>query len=147
MSKTFPHVQSLYISFQSWLDPGPGSSSLQDDVISEVESIFLGPVEQMLRLLGPGPGKEFNIAIQRGAWFVLLRKYNKLYGSRLRVESEDGPMRGRFWRSLSLSSNHHDDGCDNFGYWICGGWNDMDFVGAQDYWTISNWGHQVDWGA
>lgn len=54
---TFPHIRSLYISFQCWLDQGSAIRRPSDDVISEVETIFLGPVDHMLRacLLGrPG---------------------------------------------------------------------------------------------
>ncbi|KAK2613238.1 hypothetical protein N8I77_000162 [Diaporthe amygdali] len=136
--KSFTHVQSLYISFQSWLQPSRRGA--QDDVISEVESIILGPVEDMLRLLDPRSGKEFNVAIQTGAWRILLNKYNKLYGSRLKVETEDGLMRGRFWKSLDLCDSQKDDDLDKFGYWICGGWNDIEFLGPQDYWLLTNWG-------
>lgn len=137
--RSLPHVHSLYISIQSWIDPP--SLGAQDDGISYVESIILGPVEDMLRLLEPGPSKEFNVAIQKGAWFVLLNKYNKLYGPKLRVESQDGLIRGRFWKSLGLSSSQRGDPVDPFGYWICGGWNDIEYVGY-NYWTIFNWGYK-----
>lgn len=136
--RSLPHVRSLYISIQSWIDPP--ALGAQDDGISYVESIILAPVEDMLRLLKPGPSKEFHVAIQRGAWFILLNKYNKLYGSKLRVESQDGLTRGRFWKSLSLSDSQKGDSVDNFGYWICGGWSDMEFVGFQNYWIQTSWG-------
>lgn len=136
--RSLPHVRSLYVSIQSWIDP-PGLGN-QVDGISFVESIILAPVEDMLRLLEPGPSKEFHVAIQRGAWFILLNKYNKLYGSKLRVESQDGLTRGRFWKSLDLPSSQKGDPVDTFGYWICGGWDDMKLLGSHNYWTMTSWG-------
>ncbi|WYZ42218.1 hypothetical protein EsH8_V_001113 [Colletotrichum jinshuiense] len=147
--QTFPHVRSLYISFQSWLDPGIPRGGPDGDVISEVETIFLGPVEDMMRTClkrpeqGPGRGNmELNVAIQRGAWRVLLAKYQKLLGAKLKLETVDELSRGRFWKALG-SGTGGDAGSENeddeFGYWICGGWEDMRSFG-HDYWIMTNWG-------
>ncbi|KAH6655997.1 hypothetical protein BKA67DRAFT_657891 [Truncatella angustata] len=134
---TFPHVRRLYISFQCELVP---PSDIRDnDNISKVESIFLGPVEQMLRILGPGRGKQFNVAIQRGGWYTMLWKYYTLLGTRLRAESSDGLMRGKFWKSLCPSGNNDQDVRGDYGYWICAGWWDMDAI-TYDHWIMSNWG-------
>lgn len=164
MPRTFPHLRSLYVSFQCWLDRGSSVRGASDDVISEVETIFLGPVEDMLRAFRLGQsrqegcshgyvGLEFNVAIQRGAWFVLLHKYHKLLGGQLKVESVDGLSRGRFWKPLGLGSRRETDhgvgsgaghgvgeGDDHFGYWICGGWEDMKVFGTTDYWMMTRWG-------
>ena len=162
--RTFPHLRSLYISFQSWLDRGSGMRGPSDDVISEVETIFLGPVDDMLRACQLGRsgqegcshgyvGLELNVAIQRGAWFVLLHKYHRLLGAKLNVESIDGLSRGRFWKPLRFGSGVETDdgddtgpvhgmkdGDDRFGYWICGGWEDMKVFGTADYWMMTSWG-------
>lgn len=156
--RTFPHLRSLYISFQCWLDPGSPRGGPGGDVISEVETIFLSPVEDMMRacLLGrskqecDGDGHgyrdlELNLAIQRGAWRVLLAKYHKLLGAKLKVESVDELSRGRFWKPLPRLvsgggiGDEETDGDDGFGYWICGGWEDMQAFG-HDYWIMTNWG-------
>lgn len=162
--RTFPHLRNLYISFQCWLDQGSGRRGPGDDLISEVETIFLRPLEDLLRayLLGRSEqegrghnhaGLELNVAIQRGAWFVLLHKYHKLLGAKLNVESVDALSRGRFWKPLRLScgveadegnvtSAGHGvgDDDDRFGYWICGGWEDMNAFGTADYWMMTSWG-------
>lgn len=139
-----PYLANLYISFQCWLTPGSTRGD-SNDSISEMETIFLGPVERMLRAFGPAKGKEFNVAIQVGAWNVLLKKYSTLLGTALRVESEDGLIRGRFWKTLRPpDGSHHDtsgagDATGSPGYWICGGWDDMEGLGG-DYWIVANWG-------
>lgn len=148
LTETFPHLCKLYISFQCWLSPGVPRSGGDGDAISEMETIFLGPVEQMLRALGPRPDKEFRVAIQRGAWVVLHAKYHSLLGTALRVESVDDQGRGRFWKPLCrLGDNGDDDNGrvrgeeDGIGYWICSGWEDIDTFG-HDYWTITHWGNK-----
>lgn len=160
--QAFPRLRSLYISFQCWLDWGSGGAG--DDLISQVETIFLGPLEDMLRacLLGRSGqvgcghgyvGLELNVAMQRGAWFVLLHKYHKLLGPKLKVESVDALSRGRFWKPLrrgsgamtdegdGIGASHEmEDDDDGFGYWICGGWEDVKVFGGADYWLMTNWG-------
>ncbi|KAK4442792.1 hypothetical protein QBC34DRAFT_386897 [Podospora aff. communis PSN243] len=148
--ETFPHLRRLYVSFQCHLDPPFGRSAVDGDIITEVETIFLGPVEDMVRILHhrAGPKVEINVAIQRGAWRVLLSKYMTLLGTGLRAESADLVMRGRFWKALgpatvgSLGSGESETssakGNDSLGYWICGGWDDMKH--HHDYWINSSWG-------
>ncbi|KAK3313317.1 hypothetical protein B0H66DRAFT_522255 [Apodospora peruviana] len=148
ISQTFPHLGRLYISFQCHLHPGsflrPGADV---DIISEVETIFLGPVEDMLRTyyyqVRQDAPLELNVAIQSGAWRVLLAKYHQLLGgAKLRVESADELARGRFWKPLGQTVGRDDDDDDDggeFGYWICGGWDDMRGLG-NDYWNMTNWG-------
>jgi len=129
----FPRLQRLYISYQCWLESG---CPLEGDLISVAETAFLGPVEDMLRSYRgrrqEGSGLELNVAIQHGAWRVMLAKYRTLLGSELRVESADRLARGRFWKQL-------DD--NGFGYWICCGWEDTKAFGL-DYWFMSNWGNK-----
>ena len=159
--QTFPHLRNLYLSFQCWLSLASPAGWPGDDFISEVEAIFLGPVEDMLRAWArsrSGQEKhgykdlELNVAIQRGAWFVLRTKYYKLLGRKLKSECVD-MSRGRFWKPLRLDSSAAADtvdgiragggegsGNDGFGYWICGGWEDMDAYGSSDYWIMTNWG-------
>ena len=133
------------------------------DYISDLEAIFLGPVEDMLRVWAQsrsGVEKvdrgykdvELNVAIQRGAWFVLRAKYYKLLGRKLKSETVD-MSRGRFWKPLRLDSSAAADDGDGIiasggegsedggvGYWICGGWEDMDVFGPHNYWIMANWG-------
>lgn len=135
--RSFPHLRRLYISIQSWIDP-PGMGPRHDG-ISYVERVILGPVEDMLRSLEPGPGKEFKIAIQHGAWYVLLRKYYSLYGAKLRRRSLDMLTRGRFWKPLDLPGSQKGDHVEDFGYWICGGWDDMEYADLC-YWMRTSWG-------
>ncbi|KAK0652762.1 hypothetical protein B0T16DRAFT_406768 [Cercophora newfieldiana] len=151
--QTFPNLQSLYISFQCWLNPpSTANKGVNDDVISEVESIFLGPVEDMMRACGSNNhnGKlELSVAIQSGAWSTLLAKYEQVLGAGLKAELyEDG--RGRFWKPLLPSQGFQgvhdrsgggvDDGEENrLGYWICSGWDDIQAIG-QGYWIMCNWG-------
>lgn len=151
--ENFQHLRRLYISFQCHLDPLLGRGGVHEDIISEVETIFLGPVEDMVRILHhmAGPEVEINIAIQRGAWKVLLAKYMTLLGTGLKAESADLVMRGRFWKALSpatartLASGENEaadvEGKEKLGYWICAGWDDMNQ--HHDYWITSNWG--VKW--
>lgn len=127
MPETFPAVRFLYISVQSWL--APSSINSLEDPISDLEQIFLGPVEQMLRAMGPRLGREFNVAIQQGAWRLLLRKHSHMHGSALAMSGQ------RFWKSLGVA-----DG-DEMGYWICSGWDDIGFIGC-DYWMFNFWGRK-----
>ncbi len=138
--KTFPHLRSLYISFQCWLNSPPGKD-WEEDIISEVETIYLGPVENMLREYSGS--LRLNVAIQSGAWFTLLDKYYQLLGAGLKLESVDG-FRGRFWKPLSREGGDDeglDNGDDGFGYWICTGWDDVKAIG-HGYWIVCNWGQK-----
>jgi hypothetical protein len=74
LPEALPYLDKLYISFQCWLNPG--CRGCNNDNISEMETLFLGPVEHMLRTFGPTSDKKFNVAIQQGGWFILLRKHN-----------------------------------------------------------------------
>ena len=142
--KTFPHLRSLYVSFQCWLNSPPGKD-WEEDIISEAEAIFLGPVENMLRACNGS--LRLYVAIQSGGWFTLLAKYQQLLGAGLRVELVDGLTRGRFWKPLFrevVRDGGGDDeelnsGDDSFGYWICTGWDDVKAIG-QGYWIVCNWG-------
>jgi len=158
----FPHLRRLYISFQCWLNPG--SYRGEGDPISEVETIFLGPVEDMMRSYlqrRPNRGNshdhshgdlELQVAIQRGGWHVLLRKYHKLLGDKLIIYSDDDLSRGRFWKPLRLNgpadtssggagAGYEEKDGDGCGYWICGGFEDMRNWGL-DYWLIAHWGEK-----
>lgn len=145
LPEAFPHLRRLYISFQCWVDPPFPKRDGDGDGISDVEAVVLGPVERMLRVLGPARGKEFNVAIQRTGWYVLFKKYQTLLGSKLRFESVDDLVRGRFWKPLGpLGAVEHDaHGCYNedadFGYWICGGWDDYPI---HAYWLPEAWGYK-----
>jgi len=140
----FPHLRSLYISFQCWLTPSVPRSH-EDDVISEVEVIFLAPIENMRRAWSGN--LELNVAVQSGAWGVLLKKYQTLLGADLRTKGGGWPARGRFWKPLGPSvretggGGEGDAGVEDggSGYWICGGWEDVKAIG-QGYWVICNWG-------
>jgi len=123
----FPNIRYLYISLECFI--GPQNPNQFPDTILATEEIVLGPIEDMIRTLGPG--RECSIAIQGGAWTVLLKKYRYMYESALRVEMENC-IRGRFWKAL-------DPSLDGLGYWICSGWDDIAFLG-RDYWTFDLWG-------
>lgn len=38
------------------------------------------------------------------------------------------------------ASHEMEDDDDGFGYWICGGWEDVKVFGGADYWLMTNWG-------
>jgi hypothetical protein len=127
--KSFPSLRNLYISLQTSISP-PGTAVEEvEGRAAKVESVILRPMEEMLRSLGPGPRKEFSVAIQRKEWMFLLLTCQKIYGSRLRVEEDQTLGRwGRFWKPLaSADFSNAETGSDKehkLGYWICSGWND-----------------------
>ena len=171
--QTFPRLRRLYISFQCWLDSGSHGGA---DLISDVETIFLGPVEDMMRAyllersrqegrdhghnLSHGYGDlELNAAIQWGAWFTLLKKYMQLEGTKLKFESDDFmAWRGRFWKPLRLGSDAvTGSGSDGGGTGYeenggegCGYWICGGWQDADpygtNYWEFVNWGWKWNWG-
>ncbi|EPE05419.1 hypothetical protein F503_02158 [Ophiostoma piceae UAMH 11346] len=152
---TFPHLQMLYLSHDSWLAPperGP-----EHDGISEMEEVFLGPIEDMLRGWRDSGAKqgsrtglslEVNVAIQSAGWGVLMRKYAKILGPEALVRADffdDNGVRGRFWKSLDENKGTETGmetattDTDGFGYWICSGFDDVGNTG-HDYWIRQPWG-------
>ena len=75
-----------------------------------MERAILGPIESMLRALGPG--REFSITVSMQAWGLLVYKHRTLYGLKLRVELYNTDE-GRFWKVL--------DPGNELGYWISSG--------------------------
>ncbi|KAH6838563.1 hypothetical protein B0I37DRAFT_419495 [Chaetomium sp. MPI-CAGE-AT-0009] len=47
------------------------ASSDSERVLAAVEHVILAPIEAAFRRLGPGPDKEFSLAVQRGGWELL----------------------------------------------------------------------------
>ncbi|KAH6635873.1 hypothetical protein F5144DRAFT_627994 [Chaetomium tenue] len=45
--------------------------------LAAIEHVIFGPIEDAFRRLGPGPGKEFSLAVQRGGWEVFARWLEK----------------------------------------------------------------------
>ncbi|KAI1375781.1 hypothetical protein F4677DRAFT_420712 [Hypoxylon crocopeplum] len=119
--ETFPSIHHLYISLQRPIAPltpiyGPRPPSREcEESTSRMERIVLKPIEDMVRVLGPG--RDINIAIQRGATEMLTRTYVKLHG-REKLRCEFNPsLNYRFWKPLG----------DELGYWICSGLEDITF--------------------
>ncbi len=104
--EAFPNVCQLYI----WLDCFIIPPERHGDPMSEVERFILRPVEDMLRILGPG--RELSISIQIILWEHVARRYALLYGPELRIE-RNGIMEGRFWKVVGPGNE--------LGYWICSG--------------------------
>lgn len=66
---TFPNTRRLYVALQAHIVPPVTFHSA--DIIADVERVDLGPVEDMFRRLGMGPGsvnKELSLAIQKSGW-------------------------------------------------------------------------------
>lgn len=115
--EVFPNVHYLYISLQLrfW-------SPLAEfyDLISVLEQVILGSIEDMLRNLGLSSGREFNVAISRLAWDVLYQKNTDLDSSKVKCEGH--MSNDRFWKPLGppgieVPEDHM------LGYWICSGWD------------------------
>ncbi|CAJ2505079.1 Uu.00g124730.m01.CDS01 [Anthostomella pinea] len=101
--QAFPNLRSLHILLYGWISPYSPRPA-DDFELRAAETFVLGPVEDMLRAMGPGI--EFNIAIPKSGWRDLRDKYLRA-DSLLRLEL-DGPFNGRFWKAL--------DGGGEFGY-------------------------------
>lgn len=150
--ETFPSLRSLHISFQSWLGPReqPPQNPASVDLISDLEKIFLGPIEKMIQTSSFEQPVEFNVAIQRAAWEVLMSKYRTLLGETLQFETVDystrGGTRGRFWKPLPGSDNPGRDVStknNNPGYWVCEGWDDIpDWLSTPADWCRTYWGER-----
>ncbi|KFY47842.1 hypothetical protein V495_01787 [Pseudogymnoascus sp. VKM F-4514 (FW-929)] len=108
--QALPHVRQVTISLECIVEEthkfaGPTESRLIPD------PPILGPIEDMIRALGPG--REFNVAIQLRLWNVLKSKYGALYGPNFRIETHNTCIEGRFWKLLGTG--------DELGYWVCSG--------------------------
>lgn len=77
---------------------------------SAMERDILGPVESILRTLGPGRG--FSITIPIETWDIISHRHKVLYGQKLRME-QYGRGEVRLWKVL--------DPGNELGYWICRG--------------------------
>lgn len=111
--EAFPGAFHLDISLLGNIKPAPDSflGPTRADTLmltaSAIESVILGPVESILRALGPG--REFSITIPIEAWDIISHRHRVLYGQRLRIERY-GRREVRLWKVL--------DRGDELGYWI-----------------------------
>ncbi|KFZ01922.1 hypothetical protein V501_09715 [Pseudogymnoascus sp. VKM F-4519 (FW-2642)] len=96
----------------TWATRRVRARTLKLSALAMEHSIF-GPIERMLRTLGPG--REFSITISMRAWEILANKHRVLYGSELKIEWYCSGIEGRFWKVL--------DPGNELGYWICCGDN------------------------
>ncbi|OBT97676.1 hypothetical protein VE01_04594 [Pseudogymnoascus verrucosus] len=96
----------------TWATRRVRARTLKLSALAMEHSIF-GPIERMLRTLGPG--REFSITISMCAWEILADKHRVLYGSELKIEWYCSGIEGRFWKVL--------DPVNELGYWICCGDN------------------------
>ncbi|KAG7294181.1 hypothetical protein NEMBOFW57_004251 [Staphylotrichum longicolle] len=76
--KVFPNVRHLYIALQANIAPPRIIAATIEDRLSLVDSHILGPLEDMFRQIGPGPGKEFTVSIQAAGWYMFLEREAKL---------------------------------------------------------------------
>ena len=143
--QVFPNARHLYIALQANI--APPHPFADEDRIPLVDRYILGPLEDMLRQIGPAPGKIFTVAIQGAGWHLFMEPEAKLLepprsermytglgrylscnpqrltevcgkGHRFAWLSEMGLyFNHRLWRPLA-------DGASE-GYWLCPGWNDM----------------------
>lgn len=104
--ESFPNVRQLDIVLDCFVSPPEELG----EPIPIVERLVLGPIEDMLRVLGPG--REYKVYIQMDVWDGLLRRHRGLYGPELRNEM-NGYIEGRFWKVLGPGNK--------LGYWICSG--------------------------
>ncbi|KFY81649.1 hypothetical protein V500_11226 [Pseudogymnoascus sp. VKM F-4518 (FW-2643)] len=115
--QAFPHVLRLDITLLCDIRPiGDDFTRLslpeaRELTVSAMERVILGPVESMLRALGPG--REFSITVPMLAWIMLQALHRFLYGPKLKIEWYIYGMDGRFWKELDPSNE--------LGYWICCG--------------------------
>lgn len=124
--QAFPHVLHLNISLLGDIRPTgdnytclgltPVESAMSR--ASAMERVILGPIESMLRALGPG--REFSITVSMKAWGFLVYKHRALYGAKLRVELYI-TNEGRFWKAL--------DPANELGYWISSGTDEDPRIG------------------
>lgn len=162
---TFPNIRRLYIALQAHLPPPqtaallpintltttPSTTNLHPTpnthVLVALEQAILNPIETAFRRLGPGPDKEFSLAVQRGGWEVLAewlegrgpeggKRVFEVFGA----EEGGGVVsyRERVWKPLLGGEGRDGDG-DGRGYWLCQGWDDFDVFGGQ-YWMFNLWG-------
>ncbi|KAK4143159.1 uncharacterized protein C8A04DRAFT_12584 [Dichotomopilus funicola] len=123
---TFPHLRRLYISMQAYLPPPDGNGG--PDIRGAVETLFIHPIEDVFRTLGPAPGKEFSLAIQQGGWKVFAQRW---------TEGEPGSVEQVGWREKVWKPLGLEEGAG--GYWLCWGWDDFEVLGSQ-YWLYNLWG-------
>ncbi|OBT64991.1 hypothetical protein VE03_05655 [Pseudogymnoascus sp. 23342-1-I1] len=101
--KSFPRLRWLDINLLFETRNIPGGA----------ERTILGPIEDMIRALGPE--REVCIAIQRSVFSSIYDEHLELYGQELKTEVYN-PYIARFWKDLGLGNG--------LGYWICAGFPD-----------------------
>ncbi|OBT40437.1 hypothetical protein VE00_08714 [Pseudogymnoascus sp. WSF 3629] len=105
----FPRVRQLDINILGELRLRPDTHSAVV-ALGGIEAVFLGPIEDMVRALGPG--REVCIAIQQTVFHTLFMEKLELYGQDLKQDIYN-PYNIRFWKELDPDSG--------LGYWICDG--------------------------
>ncbi|OBT86150.1 hypothetical protein VE02_05761 [Pseudogymnoascus sp. 03VT05] len=105
----FPRVRQLDINILGELRLRPDIHSAVF-ALGGIETVFLGPIEDMVRALGPG--REVCIAIQQTVFHTLFMEKFELYGHDLKQDIYN-PYNIRFWKEL--------DPDNGLGYWICDG--------------------------
>lgn len=112
-----PDIQKLHISIQFWVANTGGDHHPVHDRVPHFERNVLGPIEDMMR--GLGPRAEFSVAIPTGIWALL---FNQLYDIQGRDLTRDLNCRAieRFAKSLGSSGSEGSE----LKYWICCGWDD-----------------------
>ncbi|KXX83064.1 hypothetical protein MMYC01_200467 [Madurella mycetomatis] len=123
---TLPNLRRLHVALQSYIAPSGTMRS-----VDAVERVILGPVDDMFRQIGPGPEKEFSLAVQRGGWTVLAEHFAERYNRPLGVvQILDDCYQTQFWKPLND---------ENSGYWVRWGWDDIGALG-HGYWLFDIWG-------
>ncbi|KAK2616604.1 hypothetical protein QQS21_000427 [Conoideocrella luteorostrata] len=113
-----PKLQKVHISIQFWVMPFEDDHP-EHDRLHYFERNVLGPIEGMLRSLGPRV--ELNATIPSGVWLLLWKMYYVLLGKSFICEM-DTPVTGRFQKPLGHAASGGDDA--GLSYWINSGWND-----------------------
>lgn len=114
--ESFPNVRQLDIVLDCFVSPPEELG----EPIPIVERLVLGPIEDMLRVLGPG--REYKVYIKMEVWDGLMKRHMGLYGPELRIEM-NGYTEGRFWKVLGPGNE--------VGYWICSGWYSMNLTSVK----------------
>lgn len=127
----FPNVRRLHIALEAYI--APPHTWQTDNVLRDVDTVILGPIEDMFRQLNPTEEKDFSLAIQRGACFALPYCLPDRCAGIFHQGFEDGSYQPLAWKPLDE---------DGAGYTLRTGWDDLPLYSMFDPWRRGDgfWG-------